>query len=180
VIEGQQVSHIVVRAMVASDQDRMSEIMNQRQVAAMTMQIPYTTAAERAARYPPSESQRMLVAEIDGVVVGSGGLTLFSRRRAHVGSLGMGVDQAHQGQGVGTALMEALIDLADNWYNLRRLELEVYADNEPAVRLYQRFGFVIEGTHVAYAFREGGWADAYSMARLRDEPPIASRQPVQG
>ncbi|MEX1158044.1 MAG: GNAT family N-acetyltransferase, partial [Thermomicrobiales bacterium] len=57
--------------------------------------------------------------------------------------------------------------------NLRRLELEVYADNDPAVRLYQRFGFVIEGTPVAYAFREGGWADAYSMARLRDEPPIA-------
>lgn len=165
-------SDIVIRAMVAEDQDRMAEIFNQRQVAAMTMQIPLTTAVERAARFAPSESQRMLVAEIDGLVVGNGGLTLFSRRRSHVGSIGMGVDQAFQGQGVGTALLTALIDLADNWYNLRRLELEVYTDNEPGIRLYRRFGFVIEGTHRAYAYRDGAWADAHSMARLRDEPHL--------
>jgi putative acetyltransferase len=87
----------------------------------------------------------------------------------------MGVDQAFQGRGVGTALLAALIDLADNWYNLRRMELEVFTDNEPAVRLYQRFGFVIEGTHRAYAWRDGDWADAYSMARLRDEPHVSPR-----
>jgi putative acetyltransferase len=116
----------------------------------------------------------MLVAEIDGLVVGSGGLTVFSRRRAHVGSIGMGVDQGFQGRGVGTALMTALIDLADNWHNLRRLELEVYTDNEAGIRLYQRFGFAIEGTHRAYVWRDGAWADVYSMARLRDEPSIVS------
>lgn len=53
-IEGLRVSDIVVRAMVDGNQDRMSEILNQRQVAAMTMQIPYTTSAERAARHPAS------------------------------------------------------------------------------------------------------------------------------
>jgi putative acetyltransferase len=68
--------------------------------------------------------------------------------------------------------MAAAIDLADNWYNLRRLELEVYTDNAAAIRLYQRFGFVIEGTHHSYAYREGAFVDAYSMARLRNEPPV--------
>lgn len=167
-------SDVLVRAMVAGDVERMTEIYNQRNVAAMTLQILYTSESERAARFAASDSQRMLVADVDGRVVGHGGLTLYARRRAHAGSIGMGVDQACHGQGIGTALLAALIDLADNWYNLRRIELEVYTDNEPAVRLYKRFGFVIEGTHRSYAYRDGAWADAYTMARLRDEPSLAS------
>ena len=38
------------------------------------------------------------------------------------------------------------VEMADHWLDLLRLELGVFVDNEPAVRLYQRFGFVIEGT----------------------------------
>jgi putative acetyltransferase len=168
------VGEVVVRAMAAGDVERITEIYNQRYVAAMTLQVPHTSEAERAARFATSDSQRMLVAELDDRVVGHGGLSLYSRRRAHVGSIGMGVDQACHGQGVGTALLAALLDLADNWYNLRRIQLEVYTDNDPAVRLYQRFGFVIEGTHRSYAYRDGGWADVYSMARLRDEPALGA------
>jgi L-phenylalanine/L-methionine N-acetyltransferase len=168
------VTDVLIRAMAAGDVERVTEIYNQRLVAAMTMQILYTSESERAARFASSESQRMLVAELDDRLVGHGGLTLYSRRRAHVGSIGMGVDQACHGQGVGTALLAALVDLADNWYNLRRIELEVYTDNEAAIRLYKRFGFVVEGTHRSYVYRDGAWADAYSMARLRDEPSLST------
>ena len=49
-----------------------------------------------------------------------------------------------QRKGVGTALMQAAVDLADKWLNLERLELEVYTDNVPAIRLYEKFGFTIE------------------------------------
>ena len=73
----------------------------------------------------------------------------------------------HQGQGIGTLLIEAAIDLVDNWLNIKRVELQVYTDNEPGVRLYKRFGFEIEGTNKAIAFREGEYVDAYYMARLR-------------
>ena len=69
--------------------------------------------------------------------------------------------------GVGTALMQAAVDMADHWLDLLRLELGVFVDNEPAVRLYQRFGFVIEGTLTRYAFRAGTYADVYAMARFR-------------
>jgi putative acetyltransferase len=86
-----------------------------------------------------------------------------------VGQLGMAVRDDWQGKGVGTALMQAAIDLADKWLNLSRLELEVYTDNEPAVRLYQKFGFEIEGTAIQYAFRDGQYVDLYLMARLRIE-----------
>ncbi|HZM22240.1 MAG TPA: GNAT family N-acetyltransferase, partial [Anaerolineales bacterium] len=72
-----------------------------------------------------------------------------------------------QGKGAGTALMEAMVDLAERWLNLTRIELEVYTDNEPAIRLYKKFGFVIEGTYVNFAYRDGHYADAHFMARLR-------------
>ncbi len=64
-------------------------------------------------------------------------------------------------------MMQAAIDLAEKWLNLSRLELEVYTDNEPAVRLYQKFGFKIEGTAIQHAFRGGQFIDSYRMARLR-------------
>jgi putative acetyltransferase len=50
---------------------------------------------------------------------------------------------------------------------LSRLELTLYTDNEPALRLYKKLGFDIEGTHRRYAFRDGAYVDAYTMARVR-------------
>ncbi len=72
-----------------------------------------------------------------------------------------------QGRGVGSALMRAVIDLADKWLNLTRIELTVYTDNEPAIALYRKFGFQIEGTLRNYAFRDGEFVSAYVMARVR-------------
>ena len=63
--------------------------------------------------------------------------------------------------------MGAAVDLADKWLNLMRLELDVYTDNQAAIRLYQKFGFVIEGTLVNYAYRDGQFVDTYTMARVR-------------
>jgi L-phenylalanine/L-methionine N-acetyltransferase len=75
-------------------------------------------------------------------------------------------DDFHR-RGIGAALLAALIDTADNWLNLTRLELTVFVDNEPAIRLYKKFGFAIEGTRRADAFREGRFVDSFQMARLR-------------
>ena len=61
-------------------------------------------------------------------------------RRKHAGAIGICVHEEWQGKGVGTVLMRAIVDLADNWLNLTRLELEVFADNEAAIHLYERFG----------------------------------------
>ena len=84
-----------------------------------------------------------------------------------MGAVGIAVHDDWQGKGVGSALMRAGLDLADNWLNLTRLVLEVYTDNEPAIRLYERFGFEREGTLRQDAFREGRYVDSYMMARLR-------------
>jgi putative acetyltransferase len=83
-----------------------------------------------------------------------------------VGYCGMAVRDDRQRRGVGTALLRAAIELADGWLNYQRLELSVYTDNLAALHLYRKFGFTIEGTCRAYAFRDGTYVDAYAMARL--------------
>ncbi len=137
-----------------------------------TLQLPFPSAdVWRKRLAEPPEGTFNLVACSDGEIIGQLGLHTFpsNPRRRHVGQIGMAVRDDWHGRGAGTALMLAAIDLADKWLNLRRLELEVFTDNEPAVRLYQKFGFVIEGTLVGYAFRDGQFADCYTMARHRPE-----------
>jgi GNAT superfamily N-acetyltransferase len=72
------------------------------------------------------------------------------------------------GMSIGTQLMDAILDLADNWLNLKRVELEVNTDNPAGVRLYEKSGFVIEGTKRFHTYGDGRWADSYFMARVRD------------
>ena len=79
----------------------------------------------------------------------------------------MGVHDDHVGQGIGTALLAAIIDAADRWHAIRRLELTVYFDNLAAIRLYRRHGFESEGTLRDYAFKAGRYVDAMAMARIR-------------
>jgi putative acetyltransferase len=82
--------------------------------------------------------------------------------------IGMGVHDEWQGKGVGTALMEAATNLADKWLNLTRLELTVFIDNQPAIHLYEKFGFETEGRLRSYAFRDGRFVDVYLMARIQE------------
>jgi putative acetyltransferase len=123
-------------------------------------------------RLEPQPDRHMLVAEVDSEVVGSLGLTVPpGMRRRHAGQIWMAVRDDHQGEGIGRALMESAVELADRWLNLRRLELEVFVGNEPAIALYRKLGFEIEGTLKEFAFRDGSYADVYAMARLRPGQP---------
>ena len=108
-----------------------------------------------------------MVACIDDVPVGNIGLMVDGNpRRRHTGHIGMGVHDDFAGKGIGALLMSAALNIADNWLNLTRVELTVDTDNDRAVRLYERTGFIIEGTLGRYAFRNGHYVDAYTMARF--------------
>lgn len=71
--------------------------------------------------------------------------------------------------------MAAMCDYADRWAGILRLELTVFVDNAPAIALYRKFGFEVEGTQRAYALRDGEYADVYAMARLHPQPPVLPR-----
>lgn len=161
---------ITIRHSTPDDAAALVRIFTGRRALLGTMQIPYTSEEARRKRLSElAPGTYSLVAEVEAEVVGQ--LTLHtypnSPRRRHSGDLGMAVHDDWQGQGVGTALMAACLELADNWLNLSRVELTVYTDNEPAIRLYTKFGFEIEGTLRRYGFRDGRFVDAYIMGRLR-------------
>jgi putative acetyltransferase len=159
---------ILIRAMEPGDVPDLTEAWNQPNAYAGTLQLPYASVEARQARFAAkSANQTNLVAVVGGKAVGMIFLGREEARRAHVGFIGMAVHDAYAGRGVGTALMAAVIDLADNWLQLKRIELNVYADNPRAIALYERFGFEREGLCRAYAWRDGAYADALAMARLR-------------
>jgi putative acetyltransferase len=134
-----------------------------------TLQLPYPSREQWRQRLSDTDGRYNLVAVAGDRVVGMFGVSTFPNRprRRHVGAIDIVVHDEWQGKGVGAALMRAGLDLADNWLNLTRLELEVYTDNESAIRLYERFGFEREGTLRQHAFRDGRYVDSYVMARLR-------------
>lgn len=160
---------IHIRAREPRDYEAIAEIMRCPGVIAGTLQLPYRSVEERRERMQQHDPQfHALVAELEGRAVGSLGLHLeLPMRRRHAAGIGMFVHDDFQGRGVGSALMAALIDLADNWLGLHRIELHVYTDNAAAIHLYEKFGFVIEGTARHFAFRGGAYVDAYAMARIR-------------
>jgi putative acetyltransferase len=144
-----------------------------------TLQVPFTSNALRRERFTFTDIHTVfLVAEPleGGDSIGNIGLHRNTRpRRIHTASLGMSVRDDWQGRGVGSALMAAALDVADNWWQVRRVHLEVYTDNEPAITLYRKFGFEVEGTLHQDAFRDGEYVDSLVMARLR-EPGAATNR----
>ena len=111
-------------------------------------------------------NDHLLVAELNGSVVGCAGLHVSPKpRTCHSAGLGIMVHADHQGRGIGKALMAAVLDIADNWLKLKRVELCVFIDNEAAIALYRKLGFVVEGTKKYGAVRSGEYADEYLMAR---------------
>ncbi len=162
---------LTIRAAEPSDFDAIRETMLQPQAQANTLQVPYTSKEKFSKRLGElSPTDYFLVAELDGRVVGNCGLVAHHSRhvrRKHAVSFGITVHDEFAGRGVGSALIKAALDLADNWLNYTRVELEVFTDNAEAIALYKKFGFEIEGTHRAYAFRNGQYADVHSMARLK-------------
>jgi putative acetyltransferase len=160
---------VVVRRAEPGDAEAIQQTFLGPRAIAGTLQMPYPSVEmwrKRLADVAPDDF--LLVATIAGEVVGNFGLHAVSKspRRRHVGAVGMAVRDDRQGRGVGTALLKAGLELADGWLNYQRLELSVYTDNVGAVHLYRKFGFAIEGTCRAYAFRDGKYIDAYQMARL--------------
>jgi L-phenylalanine/L-methionine N-acetyltransferase len=168
-----------LRRAQATDAPAFARMMSDPGVFPQVLQMPYANEerwrhmlAEPTTASPPKLDLH-LVADVDGEVVASAGLhpANHNLRRRHAMGLGITVRSDWQGRGLGHALMHALLDYADRWAGVLRVELTVYADNLRAQALYRRHGFVEEGRHRAYALRDGVYVDALAMARLHPSPP---------
>jgi len=159
---------ISIRRAEPTDAAAIKEIYACEKAYSGTLQLPHPSLSSWESRISNvPDNVYSYVAMIDDEIVGNLGFTINPNpRRRHVASLGMGVKDNHAGSGVGSALLETVIDLADNWLNLKRIELTVFVDNEPAINLYKKFGFKVEGEAEAFAFRNGEYISTYYMARV--------------
>jgi RimJ/RimL family protein N-acetyltransferase len=88
-------------------------------------------------------------------------------RMGHCAMLGVEIAPEYRGVGLGDAMMHIAMDWALAHPQLRRIELWVYAANAPAIALYRKHGFDIEGTRRrAMQWKPGEWHDDHLMARL--------------
>jgi L-phenylalanine/L-methionine N-acetyltransferase len=160
---------LVVRPCEPEDYVGVHRVYSSRKAMAGTIGVPYSSAQEvREELARETEGSFPLVACVGEEIVGQLTLSVYTNPRTrHSGHFGIAVRDDWQGRGVGTALMEACLDLAGNGLNLSRLDLRVYVDNAPAIALYKKFGFEIEGTHKRFVYRDGEYVDAHVMARLR-------------
>lgn len=157
---------ITIRHAEPTDAPALRDLYALPNAQAGTLHLPTPPLSQWQKRLESSDVVA-LVAEVEGQLVGQISLHVEPNpRRKHVAGIGMGVRDDCAGKGVGSALMAAALDLADNWLNLHRIELTVFVDNEAAQALYCKFGFVEEGRARDYAFRQGRYVDVFYMARV--------------
>jgi L-phenylalanine/L-methionine N-acetyltransferase len=167
---------ISIRTVAVKDAERISEIMKQEKVLPNIISLPSmrTEKMEERLRNATAENHEF-VAEVNGIVVGFCGLHQGRGRRSHCGTLFIMVDEEYHGKGIGTSLMKKVINLADQWLLLERIELTVIENNPMAKSLYARLGFVEEGLAHGTIVQHGQYVGEYQMARYRPNGRIQER-----
>jgi putative acetyltransferase len=131
--------------------------------------MPFTSEFDVERMLQLTESRHWIVAELEDSVAGFVYLDWGKGRWRQIGLLGMGVDDRHVGRGVGTALIGAVLRVGFDFLDLEKIELVVYVDNVAAIRLYEKAGFIHEGTKRGNAIRDGQYIDAHVMSLLKQD-----------
>ncbi|MGH3147992.1 MAG: GNAT family N-acetyltransferase [Rubrobacter sp.] len=107
--------------------------------------------------------------EVDGKLIGGCGLYHIDENSRHA-ELGIAIgDKDHWGRGYGREAVSLLLDYAFRLRNLRRVWLEVHAENERGIRAYRACGFVEEGRQREHMWIAGRYVDNVIMGILREE-----------
>lgn len=86
-------------------------------------------------------------------------------RQSHRGGLGMGILPEYRGKGIGSQLLQKVIEHAKT-FGLEKIELNVYTSNVSAVALYKKFGFEQEGLIKKYRKLDGQYFDCLAMGKF--------------
>jgi ribosomal protein S18 acetylase RimI-like enzyme len=82
---------------------------------------------------------------------------------SHRAQFGMGVRRSHHRQGLGRHLALATLEATRQRGRIARIDLEVRADNRPAIALYQSLGFSVEGRRRMGLCHQGVFFDTLEM-----------------
>ena len=172
---------ILLRARESKDGFDLLELFNERSFArCAATRDAFASAGElnRWLDHIVADRKFEVVAILEGRVVGFGGLYALGDRLSHTGWIMVGVRHDAQRRGIGSILLRVLLATAERVAKLTKVQLTVFVDNAPAIRLYQRLGFEIEGVHRQFARRDDGFVSAYSMALFfgeRSDPLLVER-----
>jgi L-phenylalanine/L-methionine N-acetyltransferase len=159
---------VIIRPVHKDDAPAIWQIARQQGVIETILALPSDRLQQRIETLEQlTADDHWFVAEVAGEVVGLSGLHVGQGRLRHSGYVFLFVARAFQRQGIGARLLEALLNIADSWLMLRRVELTVFAGNDWAKALYERHGFVVEGLRKMSVISEGHLRDEYLMARYR-------------
>ena len=115
-------------------------------------------------KYRDSDNQLFILGLIDDTIVAT--LTFSAGRRPrlrHSGEFGMSVRKQYWGLGIGSLILDTLIGWARATEIVKKINLRVRTDNQHAIHLYERKGFVKEGTIRKEIFLDGTYFDQHWM-----------------
>lgn len=111
-----------------------------------------------------AKNKMMILALVDNKVIGCLHFVGGARARIqHTGEFGVSVLKDYWGQGIGTVMVEELIQWAKGSNIIRKLNLRVRSDNDRAVSLYKKLGFIEEGLISREFLISGRFFDFYCM-----------------
>jgi L-amino acid N-acyltransferase YncA len=103
-----------------------------------------------------------VIAEVDGKMVANSEVEKRSGLMSHVGYLGIGIKANYRGIGIGTQIMQALIE-ESRQAGLKVLVLDAFATNKTAHALYRKMGFQDAGTVPKAICKNGKYIDLIRM-----------------
>jgi RimJ/RimL family protein N-acetyltransferase len=165
---------VVLRALEREDVDRLVELLEDLEVAHRASNdppLPWSKArweAELEEWTGEDDTTARFAIELDGELIGDCQLSSIDHYRG-VCNLGITLGRAYWGQGYGKDTIRMLVGYAFRYLNMRKVCLEVLADDERAVGAYKKVGFIEEGRLRQQAWFEGAYADALVMGLLREE-----------
>ena len=111
-----------------------------------------------------SSSEFYIVGLVNGSIVSSLTFSAGERpRERHRGEFGISVRKQYWGLGIASLMLDRLLDWARSTQTISKINLRVRVDNERAIRLYERKGFVREGRISREAYIGGQYFSDYFM-----------------
>ncbi|MDR4887080.1 GNAT family N-acetyltransferase [Fredinandcohnia sp. QZ13] len=110
----------------------------------------------------------IIVADIEGKIIGNLNFQTSKRKRlSHLGYFGISIQEAYCNHGIGSKLLEYLLEWALKEPKLEKVCLEVFSHNKRAIHLYKKFGFKEEGRKVKYVkFSDRHYEDEIIMYKF--------------